>query len=340
MHTQLRRLGALTASTALLGVASAGVFAPAASAQTNVALNAAATATVAGLPALSCSLGSGPENAVDGAASNIYTDKWCVLAGNPTLNIALPAATNGWTVSKIVIKHAGVAGENAAFNTRAYTLTGVAGATKTTIATVTANTANQTVHDLNLANQSAIELRVDTPTQGTNTATRIYEVEVWALPSASPACTASQRIVNPGFETGVAPWVQTGTVVKPDENGIYANGDWYAGLKYNGDSITQTTTTEPGCVNYKLTYKLKVFFSLWTSLAPDKLYVTLTFADGSTYTSEGASNLTDSTSLFVTKTIFLPRLAPGTFKVRFWTQQDATYPTSFIIDDVKLFPDL
>ena len=336
MHTHLRRLGALTASTALLGLASAGVVAPAASAQTNVALNAATTATVAGLPAVSCSLGSGPENAVDGAASNIYTDKWCVLAGSPTLNIALPAATNGWTVSKIVIKHAGVAGESAAYNTRAYTLTGV-GATRTTIATVTANTANQTVHDLNLANQRAIELRVDTPTQGIDTATRIYEVEVWAVPSVSPGCTASQRIVNPGFETGVAPWVQTGTVVKPDQNGINANGDWYAGLRYNGDSITQTTTTEPGCVNYKLTYKLKVFRSEWTSLAPDKLYVTITVADGSTYTSTGASNLTE-TSLFATKTIWHPNLVPGSYTIRFWTQQDGTYPTHFVIDDVNLRP--
>jgi len=338
MHTQLRRLGALTASTALLAVASAGVFATAASADTNVALNAVTDASVAGLPAVSCSLSSGPENAVDGAASNIYTDKWCVLAGNPTLNIMLPAATYGWTVSKIVIKHAGVAGESPVYNTRAYTLTGVAaGLMRTTIATVTANTANQTVHDLNLANQRQIELRVDTPTQGLDTATRIYEVEVWAAPSTTPGCTASQRIVNPGFETGVAPWAQTGTVVKPDQNGINANGDWYAGLKYNGDSITQTTTTEPGCVNYKLTYKLKVFKSVWTDFAPDKLYVTTTSADGGTYTSEGASNLTE-TSLFATKTIYFPRLAPGNYTVRFWTQQDATYPTHFVIDDVNLRP--
>ena len=338
MHTQLKRLGTLMASTALLGVASAGVFAPAASAQTNVALNAAVTGTVAGLPAPSCSLGSGPENAVDGAASNIYTDKWCVLAGSPVLNIALPAATYGWTVSKIVIKHAGAAGESAAYNTRAYELTGLAGTRRTTIASVTANTASQTVHDLNLANQKAIELIVVTPTQGLDPATRIYEVEVWAVPSSAPdPCTDSQRIVNPGFETGVAPWVQTGTVVKPDQNGINANGDWYAGLRYNGDSITQTTTTEPGCVNYKLTYKLKVHFSLWATLAYDKLYVTITAADGSTYTSTGASNLTE-TSLFATKTIWHPYLAPGTYTVRFWTQQDGTYPTHFIIDDVNLRP--
>jgi len=338
MHTHLKRLGALTASTALLGVASAGISAPAASAQTNVALNAVATATVAGLPAVSCSLGSGPENAVDGAASNIYTDKWCVLVGNPTLNVALPAATSGWTVSRIVIKHAGVAGESAVYNTRAYTLTGVAGTTRTTIATVTANTASQTVHDLNLANQRAVELRIDTPTQGLNTATRIYEVEVWAVPSAAPACTGSQRIVNPGFETGVAPWVQTGTVVKPDTNGIAAPGAWYAGLKYNGDSITQTTTTEPGCVNYKLTYRLRVFESFLTSSAPDKLYVTLISNGGPPYTSTGATNLLDTGLLFVTKTIWLPNLAPGTFNIRFWTTQDATYPTHFIIDDVSLRP--
>ena len=185
MHTRWARLRDRAASTAVLAVAAMGTLASAASAQTatNIATSAVATATVGGLPALPCTLGSGPENAVDGAASNIYNDKWCVASGRPTLHLALPANDYGWTVSRIVIKHAGVAGESAALNTRAYTLSTWSSGAQTVLATVTANTANQTVHDLNLAFQNAIDLRIDTPTQGTNQATRIYEVEVWAVPS-------------------------------------------------------------------------------------------------------------------------------------------------------------
>jgi hypothetical protein len=71
---------------------------------------------------MSCTLGSGPENAVDGASSNIYTDKWCVRSGRPTLTLQLTGSLTGWTVSRIVAKHAGAGGESPAMNTRAFGL--------------------------------------------------------------------------------------------------------------------------------------------------------------------------------------------------------------------------
>ena len=207
MRTRLARLGALAASvTAVLATGG-----PALAADTNVALNTQPTAMVGLLPALSCSLGSGPGNAVDGAASNIYTDKWCVPSGKPTLTITLPPTRFGYNVSQIVIKHAGVA-ESSALNTRAYTLdatqlrnviqftspyvcTRVTLPVASTLATVTANTANTTTHAFtSLRNVTSVSLTVDVPTQGTNPATRIYEVEVWGVPSLvlsngpSPSC--------------------------------------------------------------------------------------------------------------------------------------------------------
>jgi hypothetical protein len=198
-------------------------------ADTNVALGQPATATVdvlsgitdpicmcgsvlSVLPAPTCSAGSGPENAVDGARSNIYTDKWCVPSGNPTLHISLPASANGYRVSKIVIMHAGAGGEPASLNTRAYTLkatqlqnffgptgasaTGGGGlglcvrvAARSVVATVTANTANITTHSLSLNHVTDVWLTIDRPTQGTNQATRIYEVQVFGSPDGPlPAC--------------------------------------------------------------------------------------------------------------------------------------------------------
>ena len=202
MRTRWTKLG-------VLAVSAAAVLAGGGTAQgvgTNVALNALTFSTYDLLtPALPCTLGSGSENAVDGAASNIYTDKWCVLRGKPTLTIQLPLNAYGFTVNQIVVKHAGVAGESPTLNTRAYTLTAVqqlwqqvwdryffdwiwvSTPIETTVATVTANTANQTVHNVSLDHVTALDLTVDVPTQGTNTATRIYEVEVWGVPSAPPS---------------------------------------------------------------------------------------------------------------------------------------------------------
>ncbi len=153
----------------------------------NVALNTLVVGS--GVP---CTLGSGPQNAVDGAASNIYTDKWCVLSGQPRLTIQLPLYINGFTVSSIVVKHAGAAGESTAYNTRAYRLS-----TKIDplcapdpLVTVTNNTANQTVHNVGRANVSQVILDVVAPTAGAGGATRIYEVEVWGSPTGQipPPC--------------------------------------------------------------------------------------------------------------------------------------------------------
>ena len=155
----------------------------------NVAINALALSSH-----LPCTLGSGPENAVDGAASNIYNDKWCGRSGQPTLTITLPSDSYGYSLSKIVVKHAGVAGESPALNTRAYRLLTrpslLSFCAPTTVATVTNNTANQTVHSLSSNNVFQVQLAVDVPTQGTNQATRIYEVEVWGNRSTTrpPPC--------------------------------------------------------------------------------------------------------------------------------------------------------
>jgi hypothetical protein len=212
MRTQLASLGGLAASVAALLAGASTAHAAPYVANTNVARNAVATATVGGLPALPCTVRSGPENAVDGAASNIYTDKWCVPSGKPTLTITLPPSPSGYgyNVRQILIKHAQKAGESPTYNTRAYTLS----ATKLKrywqptplgflpvylpntngVATVTGNINAVTIHDffpdaalgtdVNLLNVTAVSLTVDVPTQGTNQATRIYEVEVWAHPAA------------------------------------------------------------------------------------------------------------------------------------------------------------
>ena len=194
MRTRRTGLSVLAAVAVVLAGSS-----PAQAADSNVALNALATATTAGgLPAAQCTLGSGPAKAVDGRASNIYTDKWCVPSGTPTLTIQLPKTliASGYLVNKIVVKHAGFAGENPAYNTRAFSVnvrrwqpcSGQVPILNTPqgFGYVTNNTANQTVFSASyMDNVDQVQLVIQAPTQGTGGATRIYEVEVWGTPSAN-----------------------------------------------------------------------------------------------------------------------------------------------------------
>jgi hypothetical protein len=152
----------------------------------NVALNA----IVYSSGHLPCTLRAGAGNVVDGAASNIYYDKWCVPSGQPTIYIQLlNNGLMGYSVDKIVVKHAGVA-ERTSWNTRAFRITAYNGIGSRTFAEVKDNTASVSTHvpGLNVPAYNNIrEIRLDVlvPTQGTNTATRIYEVEVWARPSTT-----------------------------------------------------------------------------------------------------------------------------------------------------------
>jgi len=195
MPTRLATLGVLGASAAALFAAGSAqakilpVCAPLVgkTCSGNVALNALATSSH-----LPCTLGSGPENAVDGAAANIYADKWCVPSGQPTLTLQLPLTDKGFTVSKLVVKHAGAAGESPALNTRRFHLFMFKGTACTSqIASVwqSDNTENENVYEFSPAvnNVRKVQLIVDVPTQGTNQATRIYEVEVWGQRSTTEA---------------------------------------------------------------------------------------------------------------------------------------------------------
>lgn len=194
MRTRWTRLGVLAACVAAVLAGSS----PARAADTNVALHAVATAYSNNLPALPCSPGSGPEKAVDGRASNIYTDKWCVPSGQPILVVTLPKIVNnvgnvGFDIHKIVVKHAGFAGESRTYNTRNFRLwvrdyipcsyLGPWALVNTSnpiqVAAVTNNSADQTVHNTNVGHVAQVLLLIDAPTQQLGGATRIYDVEVW-----------------------------------------------------------------------------------------------------------------------------------------------------------------
>jgi len=107
------------------------------------------------------------------------TDKWCSLGaiGTQSWQVDLGGVHS---VNQIVIDHAGAGGEQAGWNTRAYNLqVSTDGTNFTTVATVTANTANVTTHTITPVNARFVRLVIVTPTNNGNGAARIYEVQVF-----------------------------------------------------------------------------------------------------------------------------------------------------------------
>ncbi len=137
----------------------------------NLALNKTATADS------SCGTTEGPAKAVNGSVSGGNADKWCSLGATKWLQVDLGSAQ---TVAQFVVRHAGAGGENTAWNTRDFNIqTSTNGTSWTTAATVTANTASVTTHNITATSARYIRLNVTTPASDGNGAARIYEFEAY-----------------------------------------------------------------------------------------------------------------------------------------------------------------
>ncbi len=122
-----------------------------------------------------CATTQGALNAVDGNWEHSVNDKWCSLTTHPTLTVDLGVVRN---ISSVILFHSGAGGEPAAWNTRDYDIqVSNDNVTWTTAVQRRANTANIT-SDPVTATARYVRLTVLTPTQNTDTATRIYEMDV------------------------------------------------------------------------------------------------------------------------------------------------------------------
>ena len=86
------------------------------------------------------------------------------------------------TVSQIGISHAEAGGEGTDMNTKSYVLSvSTDGSEFTDVCSVTRNTAGTTLDTFAPVQARYVKLSVVKPTQGSDTAARIYEVEVYGL---------------------------------------------------------------------------------------------------------------------------------------------------------------
>ncbi len=120
-----------------------------------------------------------PQFAVDGDISK----KWCATGGAPheiTLDLGEVRA-----VSAVDISHAEAGGESADMNTKSYAIyVSEDGGAFEEVRSVTRNTAGTTHDTFAPVNARFVKLVVNKPTQGSDSAARIYEIEVYGLEAA------------------------------------------------------------------------------------------------------------------------------------------------------------
>lgn len=117
-----------------------------------------------------------PQFAVDGD----YTKKWCATGSAPhEITLDLGSVR---TVSAVDVYHAEAGGESKDMNTKSYAiLVSEDGASFEEVRSVTRNTAGTTHDAFAPVKAQYVKLVVNKPTQGSDSAARIYEVEVYGL---------------------------------------------------------------------------------------------------------------------------------------------------------------
>ncbi len=150
----------------------------------NLALNKTVTADS------SCVVGESASNAVDGTVFN--NSKWCSKSSDRWLQIDLGSIQN---VNQFVVKHAAEGGEEAAWNTKAYSIQVSSNGTNwSTVVNVTNNKESVTAHSINTVPARYIKLIVTTPAQNGDSAARIYELQVYG-PASSPIA-GTYKLIN------------------------------------------------------------------------------------------------------------------------------------------------
>ena len=117
-----------------------------------------------------------PPFAVDGDV----TKKWCAT-GTPPHELIIDLGEEE-AVSQVAIAHAEAGGESSDMNTKAYTISvSTDGTEYTSVVSVTKNTLADTLDTFAPVNARYVKLSVVKPTQGSDTAARIYEVQIYGL---------------------------------------------------------------------------------------------------------------------------------------------------------------
>ncbi|MFZ0341122.1 MAG: S53 family peptidase [Gaiellaceae bacterium] len=154
--------------------------------------------------------------------------------------------------------------------------------------------------------------------------------------TAASACTAAQKITNPGFESGATGWSATvGVIGQNGPSEPAHSGTWDAWLDGYGrshtDTLSQSVTIPSGCSSYTLSFWLHIDTAeRTTTTAYDKLTVSLGSTTLATY-----SNLNKAAG-YVQHSFNVSGFAGQTVTLTFKGVEDSSLQTSFVVDDTAL----
>ncbi|WP_329493929.1 M4 family metallopeptidase [Kitasatospora herbaricolor] len=160
-------------------------------------------------------------------------------------------------------------------------------------------------------------------------------VFTWAVTDGTGSCPSAQLIGNAGFESGAAaPWTMTPGTVDADLVQASHGGSWKAWLDGYGsghrDTVSQAVTIPAGC-RPTLNYWLHIDSAETTTSARyDRLSVRVNGHEVAAY-----SNL-DRASGYTLRTVDLSAYAGQSVTLEFIGQEDVSYQTSFVLDDIAI----
>jgi hypothetical protein len=157
----------------------------------------------------------------------------------------------------------------------------------------------------------------------------------WTINPAGSCGSPGQKLGNPGFESGSAPWTATAGVIGNFTGQTAHSGTRFAWLDGYGfthtDTLSQSVSLPAGCSSYTLSFWLHIDSTeTTTTIQFDKLTVKV----GST-TLATFSNLNKAAG-YSQKTFNVSAFAGQTVTLLFTGTEDSSLQTSFVIDDTAL----
>ncbi len=176
---------------------------------------------------------------------------------------------------------------------------------------------------------------------------RAYDAAGNVTPSTAVSFTinnpvaTTQRMLNPGFESGAASWTATAGVITSDASQPARTGSWKAWMNGYGTAHTDTVYQQVAIPSTVTSATLKFWLKVssnetTTTSAYDTLQVQVRSSTGAVLATLATySNLNKGTT-FLEKTFNLSAYKGQTVRIHFVGVEGSTVATSFIVDDVTL----
>jgi len=149
-----------------------------------------------------------------------------------------------------------------------------------------------------------------------------------------------QKLGNPGFESGSAPWTASAGVIGSFAGQVPHSGTRFAWLNgygvTNTNTLSQTVALPAGCSSYALSFWLHIDTAEGPGTAFDFLTVRILNTAGQTLQTLATYSNLNAAAGYSQKSFSLNGFAGQTVILRFTGTEDFLLQTSFVVDDTAL----